>query len=375
MTQNSNKMHGGMELLDLLLNQADNIQPWPVTLHGTVNPGGDADDFLDTLLGGSDSSSPPTSPLWSPCPSDSGISEDPASDHLDSPHPPASPAIHTFQLPPQSQSLSFLLSKPAPDVSIDLSWESGLFPEITGLAQCLSATHNPRLPPGYPLTVKGLLLSGLGEKAQRNSPNSLKELVLNEDEKKLLAKEGVNLPNKLPLSKFEERVLKKIRRKIRNKQSAQESRKKKREYVDRLEERMSACSTHNLELQRKVYQLEQTNTSLLEQLGRLQSVLTNGSGKPVQTGTCILVLLLSFSLLLSPSLQPDPYTSTSQEDFTETRVPSRSLQSVMDTESTFQPTMSLARGVELLVTLLDKLHFGPKHPDTNCLDHNLKHPL
>ena len=44
--------------------------------------------------------------------------------------------------------------------------ESGLFPEITGLAQCLSATHNPRLPPGYPLTVKGLLLSGLGEKVR-----------------------------------------------------------------------------------------------------------------------------------------------------------------------------------------------------------------
>ena len=37
--------------------------------------------------------------------------------------------------------------------------------------------------------------------AQRNSQNSLKEMVLNEDEKKLLAKEGVNLPNKLPLSK------------------------------------------------------------------------------------------------------------------------------------------------------------------------------
>ena len=27
-------MHGGMELLDILLNQADNIQPWPVTIHG-----------------------------------------------------------------------------------------------------------------------------------------------------------------------------------------------------------------------------------------------------------------------------------------------------------------------------------------------------
>lgn len=31
--------------------------------------------------------------------------------------------------------------------------------------------------------------------------NTLQELVLNDDEKKLLAKEGVNLSSKLPLSK------------------------------------------------------------------------------------------------------------------------------------------------------------------------------
>uniref|UniRef100_A0A3Q2QP92 Cyclic AMP-responsive element-binding protein 3-like protein 4 n=1 Tax=Fundulus heteroclitus TaxID=8078 RepID=A0A3Q2QP92_FUNHE len=89
------------------------------------------------------------------------------------------------------------------------------------------------------------------------------ELQLTEEEQKLLTEEGVSLPSNLPLTKAEERVLKKVRRKIRNKQSAQDSRKRRKEYIDGLESRAAACSAQNKELQRTVEQLEKHNMNIL----------------------------------------------------------------------------------------------------------------
>ncbi|XP_068593654.1 cyclic AMP-responsive element-binding protein 3-like protein 3-B [Cebidichthys violaceus] len=363
MMLNTDKVYGGMDFIDLLLRNPDDTagchgnRPSAFTIHETLSPGGSAaDDFLDALLGGSDSSAP-ASPLWSPCTIDSGINEDAPADPRESLRPTFCSVFPAFDArpfprpplpenqPPQHERTS--------DVSIDLGWESDELGEPLGLAHYLATDQTS----GHTLTVKDLLLSTPGQKAQWISQHSPQELLLNEDEKKLLAKEGVNLPSKLPLSKFEERVLKKIRRKIRNKHSAQESRRKKRDYVDSLEGRMSACGAHNLKLQRKIQQLEETNNDLLEQLSRLQAaLLPNGSGKTTHRGTCLLVLLLSFSLLISSNLHPDPYSQPSQGEYTQTKVPSRSLQSMDEARDVAPvPLFSISRGVEALCRLMEKL--------------------
>ncbi|XP_026231080.1 cyclic AMP-responsive element-binding protein 3-like protein 3-A [Anabas testudineus] len=364
MALTTDKVHSGMDLIDLLLSNTDETsgchsnQPWTIRVHDTGSPEESAaEDFLDALLTASDTSSATASPLWSPCTIDSSITENHLTDPTCSLYPPTCSASQAFlQSPPLDNQLP-----PKPDVSIDLGWDSDDIQEQLGFAYYVTTNQSYPLYSSQTLTVKDLLLSNLGQKSQQFPQDALQELLLNEDEKKLLTKEGVNLPSKLPLSKFEERVLKKIRRKIRNKRSAQESRKKKREYVDSLEGRMSACSAHNLELQRKIQRLEETNNALLEQLSRLQALLPKSSSKTRHKGTCILVLLLSFSLLISSHLQPDPYSQVSRRGYTKTKEPSRSLQSMdegQDVPPASLPILTVSRGYEALRSLTEKLWPG-----------------
>uniref|UniRef100_A0A3P9JT58 cAMP responsive element binding protein 3-like 3a n=1 Tax=Oryzias latipes TaxID=8090 RepID=A0A3P9JT58_ORYLA len=306
-----------------------NNQSWPFQGPNMLQPAEQADeDFLNALLSGGDSVAA-SSPLWSsPSPSDSGISEDPPSDQMDSPARTDSPPGDTHFCAARPQSKRDLEAQvPAAFNGWDFSFPLGKTRTLQH-PQHPSEVHSPQLSSGFPLTVKDLLLSGNAEPPPQPMQKSIQELILNEDEKKLLAKEGVTLSSQLPLTKYEERVLKKIRRKIRNKQSAQESRKKKKEYIDGLESRMAACSAHNQELQRKVSQLEKCNISLMDQLRRLQALVMSSSSKPAQTGTCVLVLLLSFSLILFPNLKPFSDSKVSDGDFSPVRIQSRSLQNL-----------------------------------------------
>ncbi|XP_037679915.1 cyclic AMP-responsive element-binding protein 3-like protein 3 [Choloepus didactylus] len=341
-----------LELLDLLFDRQDGIlrhvdlsDGWDQS-EGQILPGPEPNDFLSSILGPGDSGS--NSPLWSPAASDSGISEDLPSDAQDTPPhsgPAAVPSGHPPEAEPSKEPIPAFHPGPScptrdmgpgtqlldTSVAIDVEmWSPGrsLYSgEQAGLSDS---------PPRCNLTVKELLLSGVSSDLQqhplvgphllRPGPGHCQQLVLTEDEKKLLAKEGISLPTQLPLTKYEERVLKKIRRKIRNKQSAQESRKKKKEYIDGLETRMSACTAQNQELQRKVLHLEKQNLSLLEQLKKLQAIVVQSTSKSAQTGTCIAVLLLSFALIVLPSISPfTPNKAESPGDFAPVRVFSRTL--------------------------------------------------
>ncbi|XP_014662844.1 PREDICTED: cyclic AMP-responsive element-binding protein 3-like protein 4 [Priapulus caudatus] len=158
-------------------------------------------------------------------------------------------------------------------------------------------------------------------------------LRLNTEEKKLLNREGIALPENMPLTKAEERTLKRVRRKIRNKQSAQDSRKRKKEYVEGLEERVKLCTDQNNLLQRKVQHLEKQNVTLISQLKRLQTLVIKTTNKTAQASTCVMVLAISFALLLIPNFSP----------FSNNRTNSKTAVDIF--EETFHPVAGRSRSL------------------------------
>ncbi|MBN3324285.1 CR3L4 protein, partial [Atractosteus spatula] len=282
------------------------LEEWALDPHCGLNDS-ESEDILHAMINPNEVYPSSGAPLESPSESDSGISEDPRSDSPPGGEPApggppcAPPAV--YQVVYDISGLDGVRTEPAQRsvdvISIELdAWNSQmLIPE-----SCI-VNELPMIPAGKPGTSLPSP-AGPGDSHIADNFPLYPELCLTEEEQKLLTQEGVSLPNNLPLTKAEERILKKVRRKIRNKQSAQDSRRRKKEYIDGLESRVAACSAQNQELQRTVEQLEKHNMSLLAQLRRLQSLIKQTATKAAQTSTCIMIIIFSLALILFPSYSP-----------------------------------------------------------------------
>jgi len=144
-------------------------------------------------------------------------------------------------------------------------------------------------------------------------------LELTEEERRICEREGIKLPSHYPLSREEERNLKKIRRKIRNKESAQSSRRRKKEYLDNMEDRVRACTEENNQLHKRIEQLESQNKTLAGQLKRLHQIIVSGgfTTRQNQTSTAMMVLLLSTALFLFPGFKDHQESQKSEVDISQ----------------------------------------------------------
>nr|XP_046170717.1 cyclic AMP-responsive element-binding protein 3-like protein 4 isoform X1 [Oncorhynchus gorbuscha] len=271
---------------------------------------------------------PTRAPVETSSESDSGISEEPCSESpLAATVDPSQAPTTIYQVVYDISTLANIKTEPEQHsvdvISIELDeWRSQMLISESCIVNELPQVSAGRFDHGH-LSTHSASTSG---PTSPDSPLLYPDLTLTEEEQKLLNQEGISLPNNLPLTKAEERVLKKVRRKIRNKQSAQDSRRRKKDYVDGLESRAAACSAQNKELQRTVEQLEKHNMSLLAQLRRLQSLIKQTVTKAAQTSTCVMIILFSLGLIIFPSYSPFNWGSSSiEEDYTPKGVISRNI--------------------------------------------------
>ncbi|WKX96605.1 hypothetical protein Q1695_012776 [Nippostrongylus brasiliensis] len=170
---------------------------------------------------------------------------------------------------------------PSPPTSERSSPSNGIILNNVGYGMCNGGPHfqgNPGV--NSTLTAAQQQLksrSKMHEMAVRQrlitdqDPRSQGLVQLSAEERRTLVQEGYPVPTRLPLSKAEEESLKIL--------SAQESRRKRKEYMDNLESRCQAYYNENVQLKNRMRQLEVTNQKLMLQVKKLQDTMGSRGGQ------------------------------------------------------------------------------------------------
>jgi len=136
---------------------------------------------------------------------------------------------------------------------------------------------------------------------------AIEKLKITEEELQLLKQESADISefyNAVELTSSQEKKLKKVRRKIRNKKSAHESRKRRKEFMDNLQENYQELTEENKRLQAKMKVLENENSALRTQVAKLKAFIQAASAKTAQATTCVMLLVLSLAFFLAPNYGP-----------------------------------------------------------------------
>lgn len=118
--------------------------------------------------------------------------------------------------------------------------------------------------------------SEIGIKITKNAPGrpaKIKEIT--QEELELLKLEGNNpkdFQDAKKLNKHQEKILKSIRRKIRNKKSAHESRKRKKAFLETLQQQFDTVNEENKSLKTRIKVLEKENSALSTQVNKLKAL-------------------------------------------------------------------------------------------------------
>jgi len=130
---------------------------------------------------------------------------------------------------------------------------------------------------------------------------------LSDDEICALKQEGIDPTDYMKgkvWSKVQEKVLKQIRRKIRNKKSAYESRRRKKMIMESMQAQLKEARDENANLKTRVSQLETQNGQLKSHVSKLKAFIAAASQRTAQATTCVMLLVLSLAFFLAPNYGP-----------------------------------------------------------------------